>query len=275
MHTSKANEHGRKEAGTNGNSDLDRRDRSGLRYHHWRHGQEPAQCTPAVMTTGKDGGERRMWKWDGNRTLLMIKVSILTNAAMATFKLIFGIASFSLFLVINSLYNFGIATAKYNAVLGIASHKTKSEQHRDCATIGVILLVSSLLYIAYSIRMFVAPPKTQYSLNVALAIATFTFVELPVTIRGAIKTKKRKTPLLHAVRLVNLAGAFICLALTQTAIMSVSQKNFDPSFVNGLAGITFGAVATGISLYLIFAHQRFSGGKFVETFLLEDGAGKK
>jgi hypothetical protein len=63
-----------------------------------------------------------------------------------------------------------------------------------------------------------------------------------------------------ALRAIGFASTLSCFVLTQTAIMSFSNKG-DNNFANALAGVVFGGMAALIGLYVIldsFLHKKLS-----------------
>lgn len=86
---------------------------------------------------------------------------------------------------------------------------------------------------------------------IALAIATFTFTEIGLNIRGVIVERKNHAPLIHAIKMINLSSSLICLVLTQTAILSFASDLPTHAKENGLMGIIMGGVATLIGIYMI------------------------
>lgn len=64
--------------------------------------------------------------------------------------------------------------------------------------------------------------------------------------------RKNKTPLLHAIKTINLAASLITLVLTQAAILSFAQGgDHDPS-VNALLGLVTGGCAVLLGVYMIW-----------------------
>ena len=90
---------------------------------------------------------------------------------------------------------------------------------------------------------------------VAISIATVTFAEIGLNIRGVIVTRHNHTLLIHAIKMINLSASLITLVLTQTALLSftnIETNTLEISKGNGLIGILMGTVATLIGGYMIF-----------------------
>jgi hypothetical protein len=196
------------------------------------------------------------------RVVKMTRASGTANLVVGVGKLVMGIASLSLFTCVSALYTFGMVIAKSFALAGILKAKNKQEQYHYYFMSGIILVLTSLLFIAYSVRLFLHPATNVYSVYAALTIATFTFAELGINIRGIIVERHNHMPLFHAIKMINLASSLICLVLTQTAILSFTDTQIDlhPT-ANGLIGIVMGAAATIIGIAMIVRIRRIQTGK--------------
>ena len=204
-------------------------------------------------------------------TLHFAKISIGTHAVLAVGKLVLAIFSFSIFMCINAFYNVGIALAKYFFHVGFDEKKCLRDQKDYYRIIGIIILISSLIFTIYSIRMFTGGSSFVYPIEIGIAIAAFTFVEIAFNIKGLLTFRNPNNLMLQANRLTGLASSLICIVLTQTALMSFAH-NGDPSIANGVAGIFFGSGAALIGVYMII-HIYRSGRK--EENYEQNHAGRK
>lgn len=196
------------------------------------------------------------------RSLHITGASCVGNTIVGLGKLVMGILSMSFFTCASALYTFGMVTAKCFALAGIVKEENSKEQYRYYKTSGAILIASSILYIIYSVRLFLFPEMTTYHEYVAMGIATFTFAELALNIRGVIIERNNRTPLIHAIRMINLASSLICLVLTQTAILSFASDRTDvhPQ-VNGFMGMLMGGIATLLGIIMIVRISRIKNEK--------------
>ena len=104
------------------------------------------------------------------RSLKMTGFSGTANLLVGLGKLLLGIYSLSFFTCVSAFYTFGMVIAKYFALSGILRAKSVKEQYRYYFLSGIILVTASLLYIAYSIRLFTHPITSVYHMYVAIAI---------------------------------------------------------------------------------------------------------
>lgn len=178
-------------------------------------------------------------------------------------KLVMGLLSLSFFTCVSAFYTFGMVAAKGCAMSGSVKELSAESQYRYYQCSGLILIIASVLYMIYSVRLLIHPVNSTYSAYVAINIAAFTFVELTMNIRGVMIERKNRTLLVHAIKMINLASSLICLVLTQTAILSFAsdQANHHPA-TNGFFGIIMGGVASilGVSMliriYIIHQKER-------------------
>lgn len=157
-----------------------------------------------------------------SRSLYITGAAVTAGIFIAIGKLIIGVLSLSFFTCANAFYSFGIIGAKSIALIGI--------------------------------RLFFIPVTSSYHMYVAFGIATVTFAEIGLNIRGVIVTRHNHTLLIHAIKMNNLSASLITLVLTQTALLSFTNKEADSleiSKANGVIGILMGTVATLIGFYMI------------------------
>lgn len=189
------------------------------------------------------------------------KLSIPLNTIIALSKIGLGIMSASFFPAISACYNIGIAIAKYFAV---SEHDKSSKHFNDTSEekkkrelncyhlIGVIVFISSVIFVLYSFRLFLFEEKTiQYTNIVAIGIATVTFSEIGLAVYGILSARKNDELIVEAIKFTNLATALISLVLTQTALLSFTQVEGNMSLYIGFSGVLFGTISAMIGLLMV------------------------
>ena len=81
-----------------------------------------------------------------------------------------------------------------------------------------------------------------YGKIIAITIATITFTEIGMNLRGVLKYRKAKWPVLHSIKTISLGTSLISLVLTQAAILAFADDMQNPS-ANGMLGSLMGGVA--------------------------------
>lgn len=186
-----------------------------------------------------------------SRALHLTGISSTGNLLLGLGKIISGLLSLSAFVCVNGCYTLGMVLARYCALAGVLRTKDIRTQYRYYRWSGIILIFASLAYMIYSGWSWFHPRYTVYHEYIALAIATFTFTEIGLNVRGVFVNRRNKTPLLHAIKIINLAASLITLVLTQSALLSFAgNKEHNPS-VNALLGLVTGGCAALLGCYMI------------------------
>lgn len=192
-----------------------------------------------------------------SRMLHLTGLSGLGNILMGLFKIASGALALSIFTCVNGFYTLGMVLARYCALAGVVKTKDISEQYRYYRWSGIVLIVASCLYIAYSIRAYFHPTYMAYHPYIAMGIATVTFVEIGLNLRGVLVFRKDRSPLLHALKTINLATSLISLVLTQAAILSFADEIQNPAS-NGILGALMGACAALLGVYMLLRMRRIT-----------------
>lgn len=174
---------------------------------------------------------------------------------MALWKCLLLFVAPSLFVLANVAYNLGAAAAK---ALAIQSHRQERRPElwgwpprRTYRLIGWIVLGVSLFYIVGSLELvFGAGQDFDVSPFVAILIATASFTELTIAVVNILNARREDDLLIEALRFVKLAGAFLLLVLTQTALLTAIVPK-DLSVYNGAFGILMGTLSAGVGIYML------------------------
>ncbi|WP_028709047.1 hypothetical protein [Propionicicella superfundia] len=202
------------------------------------------------------------WRDLRERSVFFAMWSIGGSVAMAAWKI--GAAVLvggSLFWLSNAAFSVGIAVAKSLAVVAHRQGRTGKvrgpanrvrAQHRIYRTAGAAVCVLAALYVVSCLTMvFGGGASESYDTYSGIAIATLTFTELGMAIAGVVSARRNSDVVVEVIKLANLAGALILLALTQTALMSFSSEDGAPAHLTGVAGVFFGSGACVIGVYML------------------------
>ena len=172
--------------------------------------------------------------------------SYLGNFLVFTAKIVLFFITKSFIFIISSLYNLGIGLAKKK----IYSNKNNS------FFVGVFLVMASICFIVYSVFTILFHKVVYYNLYTGITIATVSFYDIEYSIYGIVKSIKNNNRQNNLLMLVNLATALISLELTQSALLSFTQKNIDNSLYNGIIGIIVGISSLIIGLIICFKKDK-------------------
>ncbi len=165
------------------------------------------------------------------------------------FKVTVGIYYESWFLLAIPIYQLFIGYVKNNCSRGLNKNKENIKAINTYLRGGIVLALSSIFYIIYSIWQIFYPSSFNYNMVIALAIAAFAFYSIGMSLYGVIRTKG-KTMLIKEYKLTNFATAFNNLVLAQIAIFSFTTSE-NMAIYNGLMGVAVGLIVTIIGIYLI------------------------
>ncbi len=172
---------------------------------------------------------------------------------MAIGKVLVSLITFSFFFIISALYSVGVGVAKIIYFKGLKKTNNNITIERQYyLRMGFVLMITSIIYITYMIRLYFYPSNFNYGEILAIAIAFISFLELGFSIRGLLKSNRNNDLLLSGLKSVNLASSLTSIVLTQVALLSFTMTNTNPSNYNALAGIVFGSVCILISIVMFF-----------------------
>jgi hypothetical protein len=139
---------------------------------------------------------------------------------------------------------------------------------------GLVLIIASGLYLVYCVQMLrgetafrVYPTKW-----IPIGIATVSFVEIGMAIRGLVKARKTKTLMMEALKFIALSSALVSLVLTQSALLSLGSQDGQKihtaaqiasditiSASCGLLGLIVGGLSALMGVYMLFRYNKQKG----------------
>ncbi len=186
---------------------------------------------------------------ESKKIIVYGKLAFFKNLFYFLFKIIVGIVFRSWFLIAIAVYSLFIGYVKNNCSRGLLKNKDNINDIHSYIRGGVVLSISSIFYITYTIFQIYYPSNFQYNLIIAIAIATFATYSIAMSIVGIVRAKG-KTMLIKEYKFTNFATAFNNLVLTQIALLSISSTSIRMAVYNGIIGVIVGIIILGIGLYL-------------------------
>lgn len=186
---------------------------------------------------------------ESKKIIVYGKLAFLKNLFYFLFKIIVGIVFKSWFIIAIAIYSLFIGYVKNNCSRGLLKNKDNIKDIHSYIRGGVVLSISSLFYITYTVFQIYYPSNFQYNTIIAIAIAAFATYSIAMSIVGIIRAKG-KTMLIKEYKFTNFATAFNNLVLTQIALLSVASTSENLPVYNGFLGVIVGIIILGIGLYL-------------------------
>lgn len=180
------------------------------------------------------------------------RLTMYKDFLFAIGKVLLGIVLQSGFFYITALYSVCVAFAKFFFFEGKAE---KGESENSFLKMSICVLLGSLSYCAYMLRLFFVQSNLNYGMIPSIAIATFAFTELVLTIVGI---RKARGLMELGLKMVNLTSALTAIVLTQVAILSFTNIG-DHSKYNAIAGLVFGLICVLIGIIMVCIYAKESG----------------
>lgn len=194
-------------------------------------------------------------------------IGICFSSLLACGKLIIGIfTDYNLCGV--AVYTFAFILAKLECVLGVKTNRRTLKKRN--LYISLFLLLSSLVYIAYNVRLFfIEREAKKYGMGYVLIIAFISFVELGFAIAGLFRTKS-KGHYYRTIKIINFGIALTAILTTQITLLDYMSTGADE--INTFTGIAVGAFIALCSVYISAAPKLSVAGRERNVFVLKDGA---
>lgn len=186
---------------------------------------------------------------ESKKIIVYGKLAFFKNLFYFLFKVIVGIVFRSWFLIAIAIYSLFIGYVKDNCSRGLLKNKDNKKDIHSYIRGGVVLSVSSIFYIIYTIFQIYYPSNFQYNLIIAIAIAAFATYSIAMSIVGIVRAKG-KSMLIKEYKFTNFATAFNNIVLTQITLLSVASTSENIAVFNGIIGVIVGILILGIGLYL-------------------------
>lgn len=179
------------------------------------------------------------------KIIMLTRSSIVWNVIMALYKISLAYMSSSVLILLYAFYDISLIITKTTFV------KKLKDESEGYYIVGLIVVISSILYIIYSIRALISHTIVQYDLYLSIGITFVTFFGLIWSLIGIKKARKRMDLEDETAKLISLASWLISLSLTPTAILSFTKYQ-NISAVTGIAGIIFGTLSSLVGIYMMF-----------------------
>ncbi len=172
-------------------------------------------------------------------------------------KVVLGVIALSVFACVNGFYTLAMVGARALVLAGsVSAHRATTAQR--CLYSAWGLGLAGVLYMAYSLWAYHHPSTVTLPTKwVGIGIATVTFIEIGVNVRGLLVSRGRRDLPLHVSKAINLSASLVALVLTQAMLLSISQETdpHDPA-VSALLGTIVAALTMLIALYEVHKARR-------------------
>ncbi len=200
------------------------------------------------------------------KTILTLIPSLLINAVFVITNMRLGVINHTSWFGFLGLYYLFLAVMKAYLLYRMTGDRRDfpvSEQYAAYRTCGIILLMLNAVLIAESVYIVRKGQSFHYQGNLIFLMAAVIFCNLIMAVVNVIRYKKYHSPVLSAVRFVNLTAAMVSMLALETAMISQFGNGENGRFRLIMTGISAAAVCIieiGIAVRMIII-----GGKFSQT----------
>lgn len=205
----------------------------------------------------EDGRAARYLDDPEYRTRVNLYLGTAVNAAYIIIKLVSGVALRSGWLIAFALYYAVLTVLRASLAHYLRRNEPKADiraEYRRYRTTGVLLLgLNGALSVIIS-RMIANDDAAVYPGVLIYAMATYTFYAAVMAVLGLLRFRRRGSPVLSAVKAVNLAAAVMALIGLEAAMLRQFGAGDDGLFryiMLGVSGLGASLILLAMSAYMI------------------------
>ena len=192
-----------------------------------------------------------------HRTKLNLYLSVVVNIAYIFIKLITGILYRSEWLIVFALYYVVLTGLRMSLVKDIRRSEIKSDpaaEYRRLRLTGVLLLPMTIALSMIVTRMIGHNESAEYPGLLIYGMAAYVFYAVVLASINVFRFRKHGSPVLSAVKVVNLTAALVALLGLEAAMLSRfgdgDTSAFRPTML-GISGLVVSVIILGMSAYMI------------------------
>lgn len=135
---------------------------------------------------------------------------------------------------------------------GLQSKPTLDKEKQVARSTGILTLVLNILLTLMIAQIITDTTVSKQGLIIMIANATYTFYRIISAIVNIVRVRKQKSPVLSAVKHINLIAAMIAIIMLQTTmITSISDEIAFMQRMNGIMGLAVSTITITMSITLI------------------------
>ena len=193
-----------------------------------------------------------------DKTMVYLFMGTLKNIVFASFKLLFGFITSSIWLIANGIFYIVIALSRIFSIKEYLKTKKVDNQNKEIIEkdnyklSGILLIILGISYFVLSIFMYNKLGKSHFEGYIVYGVAFMAFWNLGSSIYGIIKFKITHSPIIRATRIINLATAFTSIVTTQVVLLDNLSEFEEHNTQDGIVGIVVSAIIVimGISMII-------------------------
>ncbi len=191
------------------------------------------------------------------RTKIMMIPGLAINGIYVISNIVLGVINHATWFIYLGIYYLYLVVAKGQLLQNLVVSKDTSDyivEYRKYRNCGVILVLLNFVLAAESVYIVYKNQNYHYQGWLIYAMAAVTFYNLIMSVINTIRFRKYDSPVLSAVKAVNLTTSMVTLLALETAMISQFGGADNENFRRIMVSMTAGAVCLiefGMGIYMI------------------------
>ena len=179
--------------------------------------------------------------------------TLFVNAAYSALQLGMGIVHSSFWFYSMAAYYLSLAAMRFFLLRHTLKYKSKPnlrleyKKHRAC---GIILLIMNLAVALMTFFMVYWGRTFRHHEITVIALAAYTFVSFTVAVINAVKSKRTQSPIVSAVRVINLVAATVSMLTLETTMLTAFDNG---TMTLAAKRVLLAATGSAVSAFIVAA----------------------
>ena len=177
------------------------------------------------------------------KTKISLLLSLALNTGYAVLKFVTGIFYGSAWLITLAAYYTLLLTMRFLLVLHIHRNtRDMAAEWKRCRACGVVLLLMNIILTGMVILVLQRGEGFVYPGYLIYGMALYDFCTMTMAIVNLVKSRKQKSPVLTAAKVINVAAALIAMLSLETAMITQFGAEDGEVFRHTMIALTGGGI---------------------------------
>ena len=177
------------------------------------------------------------------KTKISLLLSLALNTGYAVLKFVTGIFYGSAWLITLAAYYTLLLTMRFLLVLHIHRNtRDMAAEWKRCRACGVVLLLMNIILTGMVILVLQRGEGFVYPGYLIYVMALYDFYTMTMAIVNLVKSRKQKSPVLTAAKVINVAAALIAMLSLETAMITQFGAEDGEVFRHTMIALTGGGI---------------------------------
>ena len=204
------------------------------------------------------------------KTKISLLLSLALNTGYAVLKFVTGIFYGSAWLITLAAYYTLLLTMRFLLVLHIHRNtRDMAAEWKRCRACGVVLLFMNIILTGMVILVLQRGEGFVYPGYLIYVMALYDFCTMTMAIVNLVKSRKQKSPVLTAAKVINVAAALIAMLSLETAMITQFGAEDGEVFRHTMIALTGGGICVIMVIMAVLMIARST--KNIKELKLQNG----